>query len=168
MKIQDQFLMIDRIVSKATFHKESTASAMKKVANGKPFFTEEYENAIDHLFQIVDQNDVFCLVSVSTPMEFKTPYQLDLLFDFYNLEESEKCEISVEHIVYLRNYILPSSQTGHHCLIVVRVYGEIPSLFSKLPVDNYQQIVLGACNYRNWELIKKDFIQSRSPHFEKE
>lgn len=158
-----RYLTIDRILSKDVLIqniKSFTKTLENKIALQSELSAKESLKIKEFEGDFV-KDTVFHLVSVSTPIEEFTPIKFNLIFDYENLEQTERCDLKVLHILYLRNNYLFQLPMGHHCEILVECKNHPPQLFKNLPIDSYGSIQLGFCNEEDWPKLKAQLLKSR-------
>jgi hypothetical protein len=116
---------------------------------------------IDDLVGNIGKDEIFRLVSVGTPFEDFTPIKFDMIFSYDDLNVTESVDLTLEHVVYLRNNYLLQLPLGHHCEIYVRINSGRPKLFDCLPVDSYESVKIGICNRFDWTELRSRLEQSR-------
>ncbi len=158
-----RYLAVDRILSKDSLTKSGSrlASMLKnKISEREELSTKESQK-IEQLEKDILRDNVFRLVSIHTPIEECTPVKFDLVFDYENLNKVEDCDLTVSHILYLRNNYLSQLPLGHHCEVFVECEPNIPELFDTLPIDSYDSIKIGICNKTDWPTIKAELEESK-------
>ncbi len=163
-----RYLAIDRILSKDALIKSGSrlSKVLKNKISERNELTIEESKKIEQLEKDLINNNVIRLVSVHTPIEEYTPVKFNLVFDYENLNQTENCDLTVSHILYLRNNYLSQFPLGHHCEVFVECEPNIPELFDKLPIDFYDSIKIGICNKSDWPTIRSELEDSKR-NFEK-
>ncbi|WP_299611384.1 hypothetical protein [uncultured Aquimarina sp.] len=158
-----RYLEIDRILSKDTLIKSGNrlSESLKKVISEREELTDRESQKIDALQKDILKDNVFRLVSVRSPIEEFTPVKFNMIFDYQNLHDIETADLTVSHILFLKNNYLIQFPLGHHCEIFVSCESGKPKLFDRLPIDNYDSISIGICNQSDWPEIKNKLKESR-------
>jgi len=158
-----RYLLIDRILSKVALIKNGTrlTKLLKDKINERKEISAEESLKIEQLEKDILKDNVLRLVSFLTPIEEYTPIKFDLVFDFYNLNKVEDCELTLLHILFRRDNYLMQLPLGHHCEIFIECEHKIPKLLSKVSMDFYDSIDIGICNKTDWPNIKAELEKSR-------
>lgn len=158
-----RYLAIDRILSKDDLIRpgNSLSQHLKKKLSEKDVLTPKKAQKIEELERNLTNENLVRLVSVSSLFDDYTPVSFDTVFDYKTLENIEHCDITVSHIIHLRNYYLDQFPLGHHCELFVKCKPNVPELFNLLPVDSYDSIKIGICNQADWPEIKSKLTKHR-------
>ncbi|MFD1002169.1 hypothetical protein ACFQ21_22785 [Ohtaekwangia kribbensis] len=156
-------LLIDRILNKKGLIDtgQRLSTILKEKISSRATLSPIENEKIDRFTDDIKNDNIYRLVSVGTPMEDFTPVTFDLIFDMQDLSITEETNLSLEHILWLRNNYLIQLPKGHHCEIFVRCHSGIPELFKLLPIDSYDRIKIGLCNKEDWNEVRNSLIESK-------
>ena len=120
---------------------------------------------IGRIFELDEDEQTMTMLSHSTPCSIKLPRTIDLIYDWKNLNNYERCSLEILNIS-LRGKIFYETILGHHCDLKVK-FDKWYNLLNLSKECNNLDIVLGFCESEDWPLLKSNLTLLRKEGIKK-
>lgn len=114
---------------------------------------------VGKLIETNQSENVLTLVSHRTPCEIKLPKNIEVIYNWNDLNEYEECNLEVLNIK-LSGRIYYQTKLGHSCEIQVKYDNWYNLLNLSMNCDKFD-IAIGFCEKIDWPLIKENISRLR-------
>ena len=119
---------------------------------------------VGKLIESNQNENMITLVSHQTPCEIKLPKNIEIIYNWNDLNEYEECNLEVSSIKLSgRKYY--QTKLGHSCEIHVKYDKWYDLLNLSVNCDKFD-LVIGFCEKIDWPLIKENLITLREEGIE--